>query len=70
MNVKVTKANTFVLDKDKRYIAIINIDEAQWTDDQMNELKLRLAQVNIQVEFLPKGTKYRIMEAPSEQANT
>ena len=62
MKLILTKANTFELDPNKKYVAIILTDDS-WTMQQKSEVAATLIKLNVTAQFMPKNTKYKIVEA-------
>lgn len=65
MKLKLTKAPTLLLEPNKKYLMLVTPNE-YWTDAQKDELRERLKGMGITVEYLPQGTKYKIVEATDE----
>jgi hypothetical protein len=63
MKIKLTKANAFQIVPGKKYLVIINIDKMQWTMAEQDELIKKLEPLGMTVAFLPKGTRYKVVEA-------
>jgi len=67
MKIQITKASALQIEPGKKYLVIINIDEGNWTKAQQADLKQQLEPIGITVVYLPKGSKFKMVEAGKEE---
>lgn len=70
MKVQLTKAQAFELKPGKKYAVFITTDVTQWTKDQQDKVAAQLGQLGMAVTFLPKDSKFKIVEQESDDAAT
>jgi hypothetical protein len=65
MKLKVTKALAFEIDPDKNYVCLIQGDTYYWSQEQQDSLAATLKARNIEVAYLPPGSKFKLVEQPN-----
>lgn len=68
MKIQFTKANAFQIEPGKKYVVIITNKDNALMESDIDDLRKQLEPMGMTVVFLPKGTRYKLVEATDKAA--